>query len=113
LSPRTILELEPYLRSTFEDEVLICASCDRIVTKGLSCFVPECRGRLHEHCYTARKNAIKSRPLKCPSCSTDWSSQVLNNVGEEAVREDTGKSKVRRKQGREKEDDTVMDLSEP
>jgi len=113
LSPRTILELEPYLKSTFEDEVLICASCDRIVTKGLSCFSPECRVRLHEHCYIARKNAVRSRPFKCPSCSTDWSSQDLNKVGEEAVHEDSGRSKGRRKQGREIEDNTVMDVLEP
>lgn len=69
--------------------------------------------RLHEHCYVVRKNAARSRPFKCPSCSTDWSSQDLNKVGEEAVREDSGRSKVRRKQGREIEDNTVMDLSEP
>ncbi|KAF8343941.1 Nse1 non-SMC component of SMC5-6 complex-domain-containing protein, partial [Cantharellus anzutake] len=98
LSPRTILELEPYLKSTYEDEVLLCASCDRIVTKGLSCFVPECRVRLHEHCFNARKKAAKSRPLKCPSCDGGWSSQGLNKVGEEAVREGSEKSKLRRKQ---------------
>lgn len=33
LSSRAVMELQPYLKSTYEDEVLECTSCLEIVTK--------------------------------------------------------------------------------
>ena len=33
LSSRAVMELQPYLKSTYDDEVLECTSCMEIVTK--------------------------------------------------------------------------------
>ncbi|KAF8319261.1 hypothetical protein DL93DRAFT_2038927, partial [Clavulina sp. PMI_390] len=68
LSTRSVMELQPYLKSTFEDEVLECTTCLEIVTKGISCHTPNCKCRLHNHCYRLQMN----RRQKCPACGADW-----------------------------------------
>jgi len=82
LSTRSILELQEYLTTTYDDEILSCTSCMEILTKGISCYTPNCKARLHHHCYA------RYRSQKCPSCNCDWSKQEkLNKVGEEAVKD--------------------------
>lgn len=40
LSSRAVMELQPYLKSTYEEEVLECTSCLEIVTKVWAPFTP-------------------------------------------------------------------------
>jgi len=82
LSARTIMELQPYLKSTYEEETLECTSCMEIVTKGVACYRPNCKARFHFHCYS------RYRTPKCPTCSTEWTKDRLNKVGEDAAVDD-------------------------
>ncbi|KAJ8597946.1 hypothetical protein M405DRAFT_848439 [Rhizopogon salebrosus TDB-379] len=96
LSTRTLLELLPYLKSTYPEECLECVICYEIVTRGVACSTPNCKARLHYHC--CRK--YRTRNGKCPACSQDWP-QDLNSmtpVGEDAIKDgqDEGR-RIRRK----------------
>ncbi|KAI0375014.1 hypothetical protein BV20DRAFT_961260 [Pilatotrama ljubarskyi] len=104
LSTRTILELQTYLRNTYENEILECTICMELVTRGVACFTPQCKTRMHTHCF----NNYKRRNHKCPSCNQSWSDGNLNKlrpVGEGAFKEgqDLGRRRVRRKSTEEEE----------
>lgn len=95
LSTRTLLELQPYIKSTYADEVIECTVCFEIVTRGIGCFTANCKARLHDHCFTNyRKNKHK-----CPTCNADWSinEKKLLFVGEKAAGADDAKRKERRR----------------
>lgn len=107
LSTRTLLELLPYLKSSYPEECLECIICYEIITRGVACSTPNCKARLHYHC--CRK--YRSRNAKCPVCSQDWPQDPKNMtaVGEEAIKDgqDEGR-RVRRKStedGSEEEDE--------
>ncbi|KAF9264808.1 hypothetical protein L218DRAFT_817999, partial [Marasmius fiardii PR-910] len=96
LSPRTLLELYPYLKGTYPDEILECTICHEVLTKGIACHTPNCTVRMHYHCFKtfARRNGA------CPQCKADWPREVdgkLIPVGEDAVQDekDVGKRHVR------------------
>ncbi|THH14339.1 hypothetical protein EW146_g5971 [Bondarzewia mesenterica] len=97
LSIRSLLELLPYLRNTYTDEVIECTICMEILTRGTACYTPNCKTRMHKHCF---ENYRKTHQ-KCPACSQDWSSEAnkkkLIPVGEKAARADDGARKMRRK----------------
>ncbi|KAI0748240.1 Nse1 non-SMC component of SMC5-6 complex-domain-containing protein [Daedaleopsis nitida] len=106
LSTRTILELQSYLRSTYESEVIECTICMEIVTRGIACYTPQCQTRLHTHCF----NNYRRRNHNCPACKEDWTSgnnlTKLRPVGEAAFKDgqDQGRRRVRRKSTEEQED---------
>ncbi|KAI0362237.1 hypothetical protein OH77DRAFT_32714 [Trametes cingulata] len=106
LSTRTILELQTYLRNTYENEILECTICMELVTRGVACFTPQCKTRMHTHCF----NNYKRRNHKCPSCNQSWSEGNLSKlrpVGEAAFKEgqDLSRRRVRRKSTEEEEGD--------
>ncbi|KAF8212303.1 Nse1 non-SMC component of SMC5-6 complex-domain-containing protein [Mycena galopus ATCC 62051] len=112
LSARALLELEPYLKSTYPDELLECVICSDIMTKGVACPTANCQVRMHYHCYTKYAN----RNRKCPTCNSDWPTADPANmppVGEGAVRDgDDGKRRVRKSvenSDDEEEDNEDMD----
>ncbi|KAK7466996.1 hypothetical protein VKT23_004059 [Stygiomarasmius scandens] len=117
LSTRTLLELYPYLKSTYGDELLYCTICHEVVTKGMGCHRPNCQVRLHFHCF----NLYRRRNSACPTCKIEWPRQAtddpLTAVGEAAVRDgDDGKRRVkaRRTNGDEDEDEEMeADSSQP
>ncbi|ETW85789.1 hypothetical protein HETIRDRAFT_457498, partial [Heterobasidion irregulare TC 32-1] len=86
LSTRTLLELQPYIRSTYADEVVECTVCFEIVTRGIGCFTANCKARLHDHCFANYRNSKH----KCPACTADWSANEkrLLFVGEKAASAD-------------------------
>ncbi|KAJ7063234.1 Nse1 non-SMC component of SMC5-6 complex-domain-containing protein [Mycena amicta] len=95
LSPRSLLELHPYLQSTYEDETQSCVICLQMITKGYACKAPNCTVRIHTHCFT--KYTARSR--HCPTCEKDWSNKAeeMTPVGEGAVRDgEDGKRRARR-----------------
>ncbi|KAF7363384.1 Non-structural maintenance of chromosomes element 1 [Mycena sanguinolenta] len=96
LSARALLELEPYLKSTYSDEILECLICNEIMTKGVACPIANCKVRMHFHCFIK----YTSRNRKCPTCASDWPGTDPKNmgpVGEGAVRDgDDGKRRVRK-----------------
>ncbi|KAH9856996.1 Nse1 non-SMC component of SMC5-6 complex-domain-containing protein [Lenzites betulinus] len=106
LATRTVLELQTYLRNTYEGEVLDCTICMELVTRGIACYTNQCKTRMHTHCF----NNYKRRHQKCPTCNQSWSEGNLNKlrpVGEAAYRE--GQDHNRRRMRRSTEDDDDED----
>ncbi|KAG6814323.1 hypothetical protein H0H92_013448 [Tricholoma furcatifolium] len=87
LSTRSLLELLPYLKSNYPEELLECTICMEILTRGVACPTNNCKTRLHYHCFTT----YRRRQSTCPSCKTQWpnnhSDKPLIPVGEGAARE--------------------------
>ncbi|EJU05410.1 hypothetical protein DACRYDRAFT_92739 [Dacryopinax primogenitus] len=114
LSTRSILELQNYLKSTFEDEVLECTICMEICTKGIACSIARCKTRMHTHCYENYKMLHRH----CPTCSSPWDGKRPIPVGEEAVKDgpDSRRSKKRVEpevvQEEEEEEEDVEDAHE-
>lgn len=107
LSTRSILELQPYLRSTYPDEVLECTICMEMVTSGYACPTQACKIRLHTHCYTNYRKVHAN----CPACGGNWGPaddpSKMGKVGERAFRdgqENRGR-RVRRSANDEDEDE--------
>ncbi|CAG8450490.1 6717_t:CDS:2 [Diversispora eburnea] len=70
LSQRAILELQVYLKETYEDNLIECTLCYDIITKGQRCDVQQCKSRFHHHC---SRNYFASQTEKvCPSCKIAW-----------------------------------------
>ncbi|KAI0780812.1 Nse1 non-SMC component of SMC5-6 complex-domain-containing protein [Trametes elegans] len=122
LSTRTILELQQYLRNAYEGEILECTICLELVTRGIGCFTPQCKTRLHTHCFSN----YKRRHGQCPSCKQNWTSDgnlsKLKPIGEAAFREgqDLGRRRVRRRSTEDedadeedKEEEYVEEPEEP
>ncbi|KAH7915014.1 Nse1 non-SMC component of SMC5-6 complex-domain-containing protein [Hygrophoropsis aurantiaca] len=116
LSTRTLLEMLNYLKQTYPEECLECTICMEMVTKGIACTRPNCKTRLHDHCF----NTFRRHNSKCPTCSQDWPQKDdgLVPVGEGAAKDgqDEGR-RARRKSTAEDSDedepDMQMDEDEP
>ena len=88
----------------------------QIITRGGSCITPNCKTRIHNHCF--RK--LRARNSQCPACAADWPQDPTNlrPIGEAAVKDgqDDGR-RVRRKSttasGDEAEEEMRMDEDEP
>ncbi|KAI0256768.1 Nse1 non-SMC component of SMC5-6 complex-domain-containing protein, partial [Lactifluus subvellereus] len=95
LSPRALLELQPYLKSTYPDEVVDCTICLEILTRGHACPRSNCKVRMHDACYERYRRSSG----KCPTCSEDWG-RVGNDrvvpVGEAAAPKDEWPRRTRR-----------------
>ncbi|KAF8201687.1 Nse1 non-SMC component of SMC5-6 complex-domain-containing protein [Pholiota molesta] len=111
LSTRSILELLPYLKSTYPEEIIECTICLEIMTRGVGCFTPNCKTRMHFHCF----NTFRRRHNACPSCSKDWPRDTKDKqfvpVGEDAARE--GDERVRRARSDDAEESDDEDEEEP
>ncbi|KAJ7285905.1 Nse1 non-SMC component of SMC5-6 complex-domain-containing protein [Mycena rebaudengoi] len=114
LSTRALLELLPYLKSTYSEEIIECMICLETMTKGVACPSHNCTVRMHFHCFT--KYMVKHRG--CPTCAKDWPAEKdkMTQIGEGAVRDgEDGKRRVRKTENSEDEDDAEdgMDEDEP
>jgi len=113
LSTRTLLELGPYLKSTYPDEHLECNICFEMITRGVACYTPNCQTRIHYHCFQRHRR----RSSKCPSCSADWPQEQgkpLLAVGEDAVKEGQEEGRqVRRRDTEEADSGDDEQLEEP
>ncbi|KAG2176675.1 hypothetical protein INT44_007339 [Umbelopsis vinacea] len=73
LHMRSIIELQNYLKETFENEIHECLMCMEIVTVGERCSQGRCEVRLHSHCaagyFPEQDNGSE---IKCPTCGTTW-----------------------------------------
>jgi len=95
LASRSLMELQPYLKSTYPDDLLECTICTEILTRGVACSAPNCKVRMHAHCLATFRRSKAS--TACPSCNKAWpKDKPLIPVGEEAAREgDDRKRRVR------------------
>ncbi|KAJ7470701.1 Nse1 non-SMC component of SMC5-6 complex-domain-containing protein [Mycena latifolia] len=114
LSPRALLELQPYLKSTYPEEVIECVICFEMMTKGVACPTPNCQVRMHYHCFTK----WTARNRSCTTCKRDWpvDPSDMIPIGEGAAKEgDDVKRRVRKtvENSDDEEEDEVMDEEEP
>jgi len=110
LASRTLLELQSYLKSTYPDEVIECTICFEMVTHGTGCNTPQCKARLHQHCY----NVYRRRNNACPTCKTVWGNDKAKvlAIGEAAFQD--GQDKLRRQMRRPtSEEDSDEEDAEP
>jgi len=108
LSPRALLELQPYLKSTYPDEILDCTICYEILTRGHACPRANCRVRMHDACYETYRRSNS----KCPACGEDWGrggNHRVILVGEEAAPKDDWPRRTRRNATTESEEDQRED----
>ncbi|KAF8894537.1 Nse1 non-SMC component of SMC5-6 complex-domain-containing protein [Infundibulicybe gibba] len=97
LSARSLLELMPYLKSTYPDELIECTICMEVMTRGIACSTANCKTRMHFHCFST----FRRRQEKCPSCKAQWPERATDSslipIGEGAVKDgqDDGKRRVR------------------
>lgn len=84
-----------------------CTICMEVITRGVACYRPHCKTRLHNHCF----DKYRKRQPKCPTCNENWSNgsniDKLIPVGEGAFREgqDQGRRRARRKATAESDED--------
>ncbi|KAF8654195.1 hypothetical protein AX16_003723 [Volvariella volvacea WC 439] len=104
LSTRALLELHPYLKSTYPDEVIECTICMEIITRGVACHTNNCKTRMHSHCFAIYRRHNQS----CPTCSVAWPQEAtmspLVPVGEGAAKDEDDKRRVRRRNQTTSED---------
>ncbi|KAJ7046719.1 Nse1 non-SMC component of SMC5-6 complex-domain-containing protein [Mycena alexandri] len=104
LSTRALLELKPYLESTYAEEVLECTICSDIITKGVACPQENCQVGMHYSCFT---KYIRTR-RQCTSCTKDWPADPdgMPPIGEGAVRDgEDGKRRIRKSVDSDEEDE--------
>nr|VWO98843.1 Argininosuccinate lyase (Probable argininosuccinate lyase) [Ganoderma boninense] len=98
LSTRTVLELQTYLRTTYENEVIECTICMET--------------RMHTHCF----NHYRRRNNACPSCKEDWTTgnnlARLRPVGEAAFREGQDQRRRAPRRSTEEQEDGEGDEEE-
>lgn len=69
VSPRSMLELEPWIQENFEGQTLFkCIGCGQWLMKGRCCMNSECNARLHDHCYDAYFELRNGEQGICPKC---------------------------------------------
>ncbi|KAF9571466.1 hypothetical protein EC968_000497 [Mortierella alpina] len=95
LSMRALLELQTYLKETYEDQMQECTLCMEIITKGQRCQVAACAARLHHHCASQYFKNLNNKV--CPTCHTNWSDKILIGLSDRT----SAPSQVRRKRRRE------------
>ncbi|CAE7168464.1 unnamed protein product [Rhizoctonia solani] len=105
LAPRTLMELQAYLRDTYPDEFVECTTCLEPVTKGVACRTNNCAARLHFHCYAVVVRAARERGVQCPTCGSSWKDDDVRKIGEDAVRGDQLHRRVTRGEEEEPEEE--------
>ncbi|KAM3561854.1 hypothetical protein ARSEF4850_003014 [Beauveria asiatica] len=79
LTPRSLLELRPWLLGTFNypdaeegewQRIKFCEACKDIVTVGVRCADPDCNVRVHAICEEAFWRTKRNK--NCPGCSKEW-----------------------------------------
>ncbi|XP_074553681.1 non-structural maintenance of chromosomes element 1 homolog [Halichoeres trimaculatus] len=74
LSTRCIIEMEPYIRSMYQDHVKVCHICHNIAIQSQICENPVCGIKIHNPC-VARYFQGKPEP-RCPACNDFWPHEI-------------------------------------
>ncbi|KAG0056487.1 hypothetical protein BGZ83_004745 [Gryganskiella cystojenkinii] len=97
LSMRSLLELQSYLKETYEDQIQECTLCMEIITKGQRCSVAACNSRLHQHCAAQYFKNMNSP--SCPTCQSAWDSRVLIGLSDKTAAPSTVSRRRRAREG--------------
>ncbi|UZJ54259.1 hypothetical protein CBS101457_003579 [Exobasidium rhododendri] len=103
LTPRSLMELQGYLTSTFDDYVSNCVDCKELLTEGSACSHSRCDVRVHRHCLLRWERSLQANrddEKICSQCLNVW---IQTPVGEavllstnEDIRSARGKGARRR-----------------
>ncbi|XP_029932668.1 non-structural maintenance of chromosomes element 1 homolog isoform X2 [Myripristis murdjan] len=74
LSTRCIIEMEPYIRTMYQDQVKLCHICHNIVFQCQICENPTCGIKIHNPC-VARYFKGRAEP-RCPACDDFWPHEI-------------------------------------
>ncbi|KAK5866203.1 hypothetical protein PBY51_020412 [Eleginops maclovinus] len=74
LSTRCIIEMEPYIRTMYQDQVKVCHICRNIAFQCQICENPTCGIKIHNPC-VARYYKGKAEP-RCPACEDFWPHEI-------------------------------------
>ncbi|XP_039672120.1 non-structural maintenance of chromosomes element 1 homolog isoform X1 [Perca fluviatilis] len=74
LSTRCIIEMEPYIRSMYQDQVKVCHICRNIAFQCQICEKPTCGIKIHNPC-VARYFKGRAEP-RCPACDDFWPHEI-------------------------------------
>ncbi|XP_071377679.1 non-structural maintenance of chromosomes element 1 homolog isoform X2 [Centroberyx affinis] len=74
LSTRCIIEMEPYIRTMYQDQVKVCHICHNIAFQCQICENPTCGIKIHNPC-VARYFKGRSEP-RCPACDDFWPHEI-------------------------------------
>lgn len=72
--PRFILELRPFLRELFGDDIIDCRICKEPALRGQYCGNDQCTTKLHLYCLA--KLASGRGTIRCPGCHGTWSHDI-------------------------------------
>lgn len=96
---KSITELMPYFRATYESNLSTCYLCKQIIFYGEKC--DHCKSLLHLYCL--KKFAMIQKLLKCPNCDTRLSNVDLSGITDSStvlVDEDVGTEERHKKVSR-------------
>lgn len=102
LGPRAMLELHPYLKRVYEDDIVDCMICHTIAIKGQCC--SQCEGKIHKRC--AARYFQRRAQKTCPNqqCGAVWTNEIPQLLSSSTANEDgetsAGPSRQQRKKRR-------------
>uniref|UniRef100_A0A3B3D6T3 Non-structural maintenance of chromosomes element 1 homolog n=1 Tax=Oryzias melastigma TaxID=30732 RepID=A0A3B3D6T3_ORYME len=74
LSARCIIEMEPYIRTMYQDHLKVCHICHSLAFQCQICENPTCGIKIHNPC-VARYFKRRTEP-RCPSCDDFWPHEI-------------------------------------
>ncbi|XP_045571024.1 non-structural maintenance of chromosomes element 1 homolog [Salmo salar] len=74
LSTRCIMEMEPYIRMLYQDQVKVCHICHNVALQCQMCENPTCGIKIHTPC-VARYFKGRTDP-RCPACEDFWPHEI-------------------------------------
>uniref|UniRef100_A0A3B5MIZ5 Non-structural maintenance of chromosomes element 1 homolog n=1 Tax=Xiphophorus couchianus TaxID=32473 RepID=A0A3B5MIZ5_9TELE len=74
LSTRCIIEMEPYIRTMYQEQVKVCHICHNIAFQCQICENPSCGIKIHNPC-VARYFKGRVEP-HCPACDDFWPHEI-------------------------------------
>ncbi|XP_055328133.1 non-structural maintenance of chromosomes element 1 homolog [Paramacrobiotus metropolitanus] len=79
LGPRTLAELEPFLRDTNRDAVQMCALCRGLITaQAYQCTNVDCRKRCHSACLVRMISPRNQNTnVRCPNCTSVYPADAV------------------------------------
>ncbi|RKP15138.1 hypothetical protein BJ684DRAFT_18509 [Piptocephalis cylindrospora] len=104
LGLRTLLELGPYLKTRYEDDIVECTLCMDMITRGRRCPNTQCAARLHHYCATQYFDGLPLPSQLCPTCKTPWPNGIGKVFGVSLTREWDLEDYEDDEEGREYED---------
>ncbi|KXN85456.1 hypothetical protein AN958_11260 [Leucoagaricus sp. SymC.cos] len=109
LSPRSLMELRPYLQTNYAEHVLTCSMCEEILTTGIACAHEGCKCKMHPYCFKRYSRVRANGTLQCKECEQDWPRDIESEgfipIGEKAVKKGEHEQRVRLGGSSDGEDD--------